>query len=447
MGFGQSDVDSWSSIVAKLTARKVFTVGDLQTWTADEILSMLRALEKKGGLAKTPRAYLAMLASHLTIEFDETAGGIAASMGQGADWAAHCTKVRPSKGFNSSTYSPDQRLWAELPSLGSKNFLSSEDEHFLGDLLLLDAHAHPEKSYGEYLPPGMAARLAFLAEQLLPPLQPFNAGSNNPRPRKKKKMITNRWTNARNGGEFKRIVLDEAYRQHFTERIACRLQFVETGSDQLDPKTNRRNWYFGIALKIASGEIQVCCRPPPRVVCIECMPLVVPTPPASQVAPHSGLHLTCTCAFLFAQANPVQLPGETKGKVHDDLGDKENVGGQDTGGEADGGDSGEDDGEDDGEDSGGDSGAEEGDGVMEFVELDGAQDCDLALVITPALSCCIHISRYIQRVQFVTRQHDRNQCMSHDRNRAARPKPSSSTTETEIRLCKRTRQLAYSNFW
>ena len=173
----------------------------------------------------------------------------------------------------------------------------------------------------------------------------------------------------------------------------------------------------------------------------------VPTPPASQVAPHSGLHLTCTCAFLFAQANPVQLPGETKGKVHDDLGDKENVGGQDTGGEADGGDSGEDDGEDDGEDSGGDSGAEEGDGVMEFVELDGAQDCDLALVITPALSCCIHISRYIQRVQFVTRQHDRNQCMSHDRNRAARPKPSSSTTETEIRLCKRTRQLAYSNFW
>ena len=278
IGFGQSDVDSWSSIVAKLTARKVFTVGDLQTWTADEILSMLRALEKKGGLAKTPRAYLAMLASHLTIEFDETAGGIAASMGQGADWAAHCTKVRPSKGFNSSTYSPDQRLWAELPSLGSKNFLSSEEEHFLGDLLLLDAHAHPEKSYGEYLPPGMAARLAFLADQLLPPLQPFNAGSNNPRPRKKKKMITNRWTNARNGGEFKRIVLDEAYRQHFTERIACRLQFVETGSDQLDPKTNRRNWYFGIALKIASGEIQVCCRPPPRVVCIECMSPGSPLP-------------------------------------------------------------------------------------------------------------------------------------------------------------------------
>ena len=86
------------------------------------------------------------------------------------------------------------------------------------------------------------------------------------------------------------------------------------------------------------------------------------------------------------------------------MGDKENVGGQDTGGE----DDGKDDSEDGGEDDGGDSGAEEGDRAVELMELDGAQDCDLALVITPALLCCIHISRYIQTVQFVTRQHDRN---------------------------------------
>lgn len=263
IGFGQSDPVSWANINSKFAQRNVETVGQLTEWMAEEVLGLLRGLDRANKLQKTPRAYLSMIASHLDIRFQAEDSGSSdpAGVGQAADWASHCTKLRPSPDFNTSKYIPDGRVWAALPAKGTKTYLEQQDEQLFGDLIWLDAHANPEPSFGEYIPTGMAGRLSYVASMLIPPLKPSKKSQ-----RTFKVFLNNRFTNGRNGFEFKRIVLDSLFRPLFSERCAARIRFVEAGDEELDKNT--RNDIFTALVKVHKGELPVSQPCPSSLFCL-----------------------------------------------------------------------------------------------------------------------------------------------------------------------------------
>ena len=256
IGFGQSDEDSWTNIMEVFQKRNVRTVSDILSWSGDEITGLLLTLKKGEKITKSPRTYLNLIGVKLGASFSNISDEVKVVDGQGADWLSHCTKPKASSDFNTSTFTPDGRVFASLPRRGSAKFLLPQQEKLYLDLLWLCGQAHPDSSWGDYLPPGLTGRLEEVSNTMLPDLRPLASTSAKPSARRYKKTITLRFQNGRNGvGQMKRMVLDENLKEYITERCRPRVKFVPATSEQLIK--NERNRIFAELIKVYRKELPV----------------------------------------------------------------------------------------------------------------------------------------------------------------------------------------------
>ena len=123
--------------------------------------------------------------------------------------------------------------------------------------------AHPEKSWGDYVPAGLSVRLGTVSNIMVPPLRPLRHNSATPIARTYKKSILIRSQNGRNGnGLLKRMVLSEQLKEYITERCRHRIKFVPHDSCQL--KDNVRNRIFHELIQVYKQELPVSHASPAR---------------------------------------------------------------------------------------------------------------------------------------------------------------------------------------
>ena len=174
-----------------------------------------------------------------------------------ASTLSHCTKVETSTHFNSSKYKPDGRVFELIPKKSTCDFLSAEDEQLAVDLLWLDAHAHPEPSFGDYLPSGMPMRLGNICRELLPPFAPTRKGVARPQ----KKVIALSHQNRREAvAPYKRMVLSLDFKECIQEKSRSSVTWVEPSSEAL--VDNVRNRVFDVGL-VALRHAAATCAPRP----------------------------------------------------------------------------------------------------------------------------------------------------------------------------------------
>ena len=246
------DPDSYALIADKLAARNCRTVADLAEWSFVELKGLLLTLS----LPKNFRAYMSAIAT--TAKLDFTDGGTAErSFVHGANWNLGCTKKVASDGFNPSTFTPDRRCYEHLPQKGSAKYIDTADLNLYVDCLWLEMQVHPEPSIGEYLGTGMKRRLKKIHNQHFPPPKPFNVGSVNEKPRDIGQIIALRFQNARNfrAGQatYKRMVIDEAFKCHFSSKVVESIVFVPALNDIDGLLHNKRNAFLRTMVELYQG--------------------------------------------------------------------------------------------------------------------------------------------------------------------------------------------------
>lgn len=262
LGFGQNDIESYRDISTKLSTRGVLTVKNLKDWTLMEFVTLMRGLS----LQKNARAYTASIGVAISHNFAKNAVSgsedqdvpSAKKSNAGKDWHLSCTKIAPTAAFNPFAHSPDGRLYSHFPKRGSCDYLDEVDEHLYLDLLWLDAQAHPEPALGDYLPHGLASRLAEIHSILLPPFKPFRLGKPGQRDRPPQAVITLRFQNARHARTpYKRMVLCDKFQEFIGEKSRISITFVAEDSQHL--VGNRRNDFMSTMIKVyREGTEQVC---------------------------------------------------------------------------------------------------------------------------------------------------------------------------------------------
>ena len=256
LSFGHND-DSYTSISEKLAQRNCLTVGQLDSWSKGEMISLIRPLKLK----KLPVAYVAAIevAAKRTFQADPAMKGedkVKAPCG-GDLPHIKCTKVAPSETFNASQYLPDGCVYVGVPTLSLQDVLDPEEEKLYVDALWIDAQANPEPSLGDYIPSGLARRYESLHTQLkLAKLPPSHAGKVNEAARGVQRAVHLRFQNGRqgiNGRPYKRMVFDDAYESHISEKARAFVCFVPSTSVELHD--NRRNDLLRDLIKVYAGEM------------------------------------------------------------------------------------------------------------------------------------------------------------------------------------------------
>ena len=245
---GQFD-GGYSMLAKKLADRSCHTVGDLcDRYGKTELLFMLAGLT----LPKHGSAYLAGLSHMIHHKFVDS--GLDAKA-RGGNMSVLCTKLPPNSAFNSMRYTPDGRVYRHTPTRANTLYLSRSDEMLLLDCLWIEAQANPELSYGQYLPDGMARRLASVHHQLgLPPFKPFHHKTTREKPRPVSTAIQLTFQNHRQL-QYKRIVLDELFKDHFGPKVVGSVRFVPHDSVELDG--NLRNSLMRDMVGVYNGTLPV----------------------------------------------------------------------------------------------------------------------------------------------------------------------------------------------
>lgn len=253
ISFGRSDAPDYQKIRDKLASRGCHSVATLtQEWDLPCLKSLIRSCELKKDLS----VYIKTIGSAICHDFyrpcTEVKGEVKGegddkrARGGGGDMRAACTKVEVSEDFNASKYLPDGRCF-EVGELGryaggehvDGDPLPKEDEYMLLDAIILDLHANPEPSCGDYLPEGLPRRLASVCNAIFPQFAADKAG----KPRGRQKVITLRAQNGRNGAKYPRMVLSEEYKDYVQEKSRDGFMFVPPDSEMLTD--NPRNTLFG----------------------------------------------------------------------------------------------------------------------------------------------------------------------------------------------------------
>ena len=259
------DSESYNKIAERLAARNCTTVHDLAQWSFGELKMNLIALS----LPRNFRAYMSAIACATGLVFVDglvEQDDPCSRQGKGAGWHLNCTKKMASQGFNPNSFTPDRRCYTHLPAKGSVPFIEVNDEHLYLDLLWLEMQVHPEESLGEYLPSGVRRRLKKIHHMSYPPFKPLNSGKPNEKERDVGSVINIRFQNARNRGmggmvgrQYKRVIIDEAYKHVFKGKVAESVVFVPAGHELL--LDNPRNDFLEAIIEVYSGKAQVRAMP------------------------------------------------------------------------------------------------------------------------------------------------------------------------------------------
>ena len=252
LSVGQFD-QGYSKIGIRLGERSCHTVGQLiANYDLGELLALVRALV----LTKAPKIYVMGLSQTIHHTFVNPAEK--EEKKRGGNTSTACTKLAPSVDFNHSRYSPDGRVYKDFPTNDVTTYLSDAEAKMLLDFIWLEAQSIKEKSYGEYLPDGMAKRLAYIHRLLkLPDFRPFHHKTTREKARPAYHAIQITFQNHRQGS-FKRIVLDEKFRGRFGEKVVKSVRFVESDSEEL--QCNARNALFSQLVDVADGVLPVPLR-------------------------------------------------------------------------------------------------------------------------------------------------------------------------------------------
>ena len=253
ISFGRPDAPDFHQIRDKLALRGCHSPEAIMQWDLPCLKSLIRSLK----VTKDLRVYITTIGTAIGHDFynsertDNTAKSEGAKRPSGGDIRASCTKVDVTEGFNASKYMPDGRCF-EIGDLGryaggwdvDGDPMPQEDEHMLLDALILDLHANPEPSLGDYLPEGLPRRLAINCDQIYPKFAPDTKGTARGRQR----VITIRAQNGRNGARYPRVVLSEEYHDYVQEKSRGGFIFVKHDSEALE--NNPRNELFGVLLDV-----------------------------------------------------------------------------------------------------------------------------------------------------------------------------------------------------
>ena len=166
--FGRPDDEDYKRIGARLAELQCCTVGATTEWKAPELVSLIRNLK----LPKRPSVYVAAIGAAIGHDFDSWSSGADEAKvfaGQGSGWRTHCSKVEVSDDFSVYKWMPDAHLLALLPSKGSQDILSVEETQLGHDLFFITMHLIKEDACGDYLPHGMAKRIAHIWIEHWPP--------------------------------------------------------------------------------------------------------------------------------------------------------------------------------------------------------------------------------------------------------------------------------------
>ena len=107
------------------------------------------------------------------------------------------------------------------------------------------------QSLGEYIPQGMAKRYAKVHEDLkIPMFKPIGVGKINQKARPLARVYALRFQNGRMS-KYSRMVLDEKFKQYFSERELGFLTFVDSTSEQLED--NKRNALMAALVDVYAG--------------------------------------------------------------------------------------------------------------------------------------------------------------------------------------------------
>lgn len=251
--FGLGD-DSFTTIGEKLIKCNYITVDQLADGcTTSEFCAMARACVP--AIKKKARFYQDTIESAMKRKLElghgiKTEGDENVKKQCGGDYSSRSWKVECTKDFKVSKYAPDARVYTDV--LHEGEYISDESEKLYLDKLWLYLHADPEPSVGDYLPSCMDHRLARLHKDLeLPLFKPKHFGKVNQEERTVRKTIYNRFFNGR-FVTYKRVVLDEAYRSHFSEKVQKLICFVDSGS--VECKESERNAAYALYLDIFAGK-------------------------------------------------------------------------------------------------------------------------------------------------------------------------------------------------
>ena len=138
IGVGQMDSASWSNITLALQSRACRKVGELESRTRGELLSILRSLELK----KSPNSYLDVL-----FEVTKVTPANGTPVGNGGNMMGRCTKEPASVGFKMREYQPDVKAFEGIPRKGEKEHLEAGEWALLQDRLVLEAQANSSSQF------------------------------------------------------------------------------------------------------------------------------------------------------------------------------------------------------------------------------------------------------------------------------------------------------------
>ena len=176
---------------------------------------------------------------------------------KGGNMMGRCNKMELSSSFKVKEYTPDASCYEGLPRKGEADFLEKAQWELLCDRIVLDAHANKEPSMGDYLPDGMAKRYASIHRRHLPPLKPPHhdkPGLKGTRPPiSLEKSYVDRFQNGRHI-DYKRMVLDEMYREHIGPKMAAHITFT---SDEEALQESKRNDAMQRLVEVYSGRSEV----------------------------------------------------------------------------------------------------------------------------------------------------------------------------------------------
>ena len=262
IGIGQQDAASYKAICEKLAVRNCVSVANLLELELSELTSMIRPLE----LQKNPLVYVTALGAAINHEFKDSFD-VKLKKLKGGDMSKRCTKLEPTSNFNPWKHEPDGRVYLGLPNSEMCQYLSAEDAQLYLDRLWLDAQLHPEPSYGEYLPQGMGKQLKKLHQRmLLPAFRPDHLGKPYQKNKDPERVFVLRFQNGRQAGlVYRRIILDESFKERFGPKVVDRIVWVESTSEDLIG--NVLNDFVSDMIDVYAGKKPVRACPPCSPMC------------------------------------------------------------------------------------------------------------------------------------------------------------------------------------